>query len=386
MPSDDLEFRAKMNTSGFDAGVNKMIGGAKALKASFAGIFTVGAGAAFARELTNMAGDIKDTSIALNISTDALQGQQAALAMSGVDADKYRVAMGKLTEAQQAVIAGDEKMMKAFEALGLSFRDVADSPIDELLLKMADGFKRSDDHGKSFAATMDILGKGGNRMAAALAGGREEIEKMASEATKINPESVDILESSADAATEAYRRLKAEAANGIGSIVMWWANVADIIDNIIPKAQRAIPPTPPNLFDAQPPTPPGLDMREKKEDPREIRARVAGLKEDKKAEEELLKSENKRLESATKDIKKFNIADPNERREAIRKQRDIDRAEARDMRVVEAGERVRDARSGIGKLRAEEEKAARAVNISEITINKLAAAIAFENAKLITAP
>jgi len=363
-----------------DSSVNATAG---KMKAAFSGAIGVGAVAAFSKSIVDLSGDIKDTSLALNINTDKLQGQQSAFGQSGVNSEKYRAAMVKLLEAQESVIGGDEKMIKAFEALGLSFRDIADSTPDELILKMADGFKNAESHGKAFAATMDILGKGGSRMAAALRGGRDEIEEMAAAARKLSPEAVDVLEKSGDDATEAWRGTKVVVGETFSRIIEGWKAIGIFRNRVLGGGEIertdgfVEPPKPPPL----PPITP-----EKKEDPREIRARIEAKKEEMKQENDMLRMQQNRARSAQAAIDVFNNSTPDQRRQTIRDQRRADRAAAREMRMEEAGEKVRDARSGIGKLRQEAERAAKHINMSEETIDKLAKAIAAETDKLIVKP
>lgn len=187
-----LSFKSELDDSPFQKSLNRMQSGATgaaskigsafaAIGPAMAGVLSVGAAVNFGKSILDMAGDLQDTSDALNISTDALQGLQGAFSQSGTRAEQFRQGLGKLTENQQDAIAGNEKLLNSFSKLGIGFQDVANDAPDELILKIADGFKNAEDKGAAFAAVVDLLGKGGKSMASGLSQGREELEKLSSQ-------------------------------------------------------------------------------------------------------------------------------------------------------------------------------------------------------------
>ncbi len=378
----DLTFTSDMNDAGFRAGLSRMLSmttaAAGRIGNSLSGAFTIGALAMFGKSVTDLAGDLKDTSMALGMTTDELQGQQAAFATAGVSAEEYRAAMGKLTEAQQAVLGGDEKMRGAFEALGISFDQVANSSIGELLFKMADGFKNADDHGKAFAATVDILGKGGKKMAAGLAEGRKE---RSDAATKMSPSAVNTLEKAADDATEGFRKLKAAAGNAFAAILEGLEKV------LVDAPGQGLPPTPPDLEDPTRATP---------EDPRVTKQRIQDAKNDVKAADDQIKQADKRIEAGKERQRQYDRASADERRQMRRDQADDDRISRRRKRMDDRGER--ETTPGAKKRRDEIEAAAaqkkeaeatkeRAeTNLSEASMSSLAQKIGVEIDKIVVRP
>lgn len=378
MAANDLEFKAGLNDSAFQAGLKRMEaaagkaakGVANTMAGYAAGALSIGKLVSFGSDIVDIASDIHDVSAALNISTDALQGQQAAFAMAGVDAEKYRMGMFKISEAQQAVINDDDKMRTAFETLGMSFEQVASSGVDELVYRMADGLSSAEDHGKALSAVLDILGsKSGTRFAQALIQGRSELQGFAESAKKIKPDAIVALEKAGDAASEAMRQLKVEAAG--------------VMANEAIKKQ---------IGAGQPPQVKPLSKLSAK-DPRLLREQMEDKERNKAEAERALEKADDRLTASREAIDNFNSMTPDERRESIRSQRDADRIAARESRILKSEGRIKDARSGIGKLRKEEAaanfaqgQAAGQVSILTDDINALAKAIAGENAKLITAP
>lgn len=378
MAANDLEFKAGINDSAFQAGLKRMESAANraaknvgsTLAGYAAGAFSISKLVSFGTDIVDIASDIHDVSAALNISTDALQGQQAAFSMAGVDAEKYRMGMFKISEAQQAVINDDDKMRDAFGALGISFEQIASAGVDELVYRMADGLKSAEDHGKALSAVLDILGsKSGTRFAQALIQGREELQGFAESAKKIKPDAIVALEKAGDAAAEAMRGLKVEAAG--------------VMANEAIKKQIAA---------GQPPQVKPLS-KIAAQDPRIIREKMEANEKAKDAAERAFEQADEKLQASRDAITDFNMMTPDERREARRAERDMERITNRESRILKKEGLVKDARSGIGRLRRAEMEAnfnageaAKKVTIATDDIDKLAKAISTENAKLITAP
>ena len=397
----DLTFTSTLNDAGFKAGLDRMLGTATAMSGRISGVlagaFSVTAIAMFGKSLTDMAGDIKDTSMALGMSTDALQGQQAALAQAGISAEQYRTGMGKLLDAQQALIANDPKIRAAFEALGLSFEEVANTPVDELLLRMADGFQNADSHGKAFAATMDIMGKGGNRFASALAGGREEIEKFAAAADKLTPDAVNALEKAGDNAAEAFRRLKVAAGDTLYKIMEGWdaigAGIQRALGGDIERTDgwQEAGKLPDYL---KRPSDAATDPQAAKD----YAKREMDLLKAKKSEaDERLKQADKKLEAADEKQRQYDFASPDERRQMRRDEADTSREERRRDRIRKS-QTVRDTRPGSRERRREMEDATKEqynaakdaknaeVELSAASIQSLATAFGAEVDKVIVRP
>jgi len=178
-------------------------GAMSGLGAKLTAIFSVGFFVNAIRGAVNFADALQDTSDALNISAESLQGLQGAFAQAGVGQEQFRSGMSKLNQSVQDARDGNEKMIGDFARLGVTWKDIRDKSPEEILYLIADGMKNSKDPTEALASAMSVLGKAGKSMAAELRQGGDALKSHASEVSKLSDEEVAAVGALADAWTGA---------------------------------------------------------------------------------------------------------------------------------------------------------------------------------------
>ena len=155
--------------------LNKSVGG---LKTAVAGLLGTAALGALAGKLRSTADDIGKLATSLNIGTDSVQKFRFAAQLGGTEIGAFDAAIRKFAIKSGEAFEGVTNAVDAFNRLGVSFKDASGNllPLDELLLRTAEGFKRIKNSGEEAAIANDLFGQKGVRMLAFLTQGREAIE------------------------------------------------------------------------------------------------------------------------------------------------------------------------------------------------------------------
>ena len=155
--------------------LNKSVGG---LKTAVAGLLGTAALGALAGKLRSTADDIGKLATSLNIGTDSVQKFRFAAQLGGTEIGAFDAAIRKFAIKSGEAFEGVNSAVDAFNRLGVSFKDASGNllPLDELLLRTAEGFKRIKNSGEEAAIANDLFGQKGVRMLAFLTQGREAIE------------------------------------------------------------------------------------------------------------------------------------------------------------------------------------------------------------------
>ena len=155
--------------------LNKSVGG---LKTAVAGLLGTAALGALAGKLRSTADDIGKLATSLNIGTDSVQKFRFAAQLGGTEIGAFDAAIRKFAIKSGEAFEGVTSAVDAFNRLGVSFKDASGNllPLDELLLRTAEGFKRIKNSGEEAAIANDLFGQKGVRMLAFLTQGREAIE------------------------------------------------------------------------------------------------------------------------------------------------------------------------------------------------------------------
>ena len=229
MSTESLEFKSSLDSSAFARGLRSMEEGAnkagdkiassftdaaKGGVASLAAAFSVGAIVAFGKSVMDFAGDLQDSSDAMGITTDALQGLNAVFLAGGSDAETTKKGLITLTRSLQDIATtADGPARKALDALGISFADIAGLTADEALYVVADAMKAATDKGAALDAAMTLLGKAGSKMAPALFGGAAAMREIAATSPKISDEDIKAIADMGDAWDALGTSIKVAAAN-----------------------------------------------------------------------------------------------------------------------------------------------------------------------------
>jgi len=191
--------------SAFTAG--GVIGGIGVLAA---GVMSAG------KAILDFAGSLADSSDALGITTDALQGLNAVFLAGGSNAETTQKGLITLTRSLQDIATtADGPARKALDALGISFESIAGLTADEALYVIADAMKNASDHGAALDAAMTLLGKAGAKMAPALFGGAEAMREMAKESPKVSDEDLKSIADAGDKIDALVTSIKVYGANAV---------------------------------------------------------------------------------------------------------------------------------------------------------------------------
>jgi len=112
--------RAQSAASGLGKGINSHLGsGFKSLGANMAAAFSVAAVTSFASKVAETAGEIKDLSEFLGVSTDEVQRLQIAAEEANIPFSKIIGAFQNLEKKKAEALTGDDKAMGLFGMLGI---------------------------------------------------------------------------------------------------------------------------------------------------------------------------------------------------------------------------------------------------------------------------
>ena len=215
MSTESLEFKSSLDSSAFARGLRQMEAGAnkagskiassfesmaKGGVASLAAAFSIGAIVSFGKSVMDFAGDLQDSSDAIGITTDSLQGLNAVFLAGGSNAETTKKGLITLTRSLQDIATtADGPARKALDALGISFEDIAGLTADKAMYVIADAMMAATDKGAALDAAMTLLGKSASQMAPALFGGSESMKAVAKAAPKIPPEQIKSIADFGDA-------------------------------------------------------------------------------------------------------------------------------------------------------------------------------------------
>lgn len=222
----DVKVKVTAETAALEAGLKKAKGDvdkfAKETEGAFTGmqsklaaVFTVRAFVGAVKGAIDFAGAIKDTSDALSISEENLQGLQGAFNKSGVSSEQFGKAMTKLNESVQSARDGSESALESFGRLGIKWEDIRDKSPEDILFLISEGMKNAKNPTEALTAAMDLLGKNGKRMIGELKGGSDALREHADEISKLTTQEVE----SIDALGDAWDQLVISAKVGGGKFV-----------------------------------------------------------------------------------------------------------------------------------------------------------------------
>lgn len=158
------------------------------------GMQMLNAGAAAAGGLVSMskaaadyAGDMKDMARATGVGFEEIQELAYAAKMSGIEADKLKVAFVKLDKAMTEAASGNKTYLQTFSDLGIQLRDSEGNlrKPNEIFEEVAELFSKTEDSAAKTALAYELFGKSGADLIPMLNDGKagmEEWFRMAREA------------------------------------------------------------------------------------------------------------------------------------------------------------------------------------------------------------
>ncbi len=167
-------------------------------------------------------GALKDMSEQSDVTTDELQQSGKALGGVGIGLEKLFPAMERLGAARKAAAEGDEKAQDRFDRFGISLKQLQDPALRTIDLMKMLGKVSKDLNPADRTALSELLGKGGGRMAGALADFSESNGQVGIEAKNI--EAIDRLDK---ASSRWIKSFKAGVANIFGDLIQQGEFVVD---------------------------------------------------------------------------------------------------------------------------------------------------------------
>jgi len=148
------------------------------LKGAVAGLIGAAALGSLANNIRQSADDIGKLSTALGIGTGAIQRLRYAAQLGGTDIGAFDQSLRKFATVTGDAKQGLKEAVDGFNNLGVSFTDVNGKilPLNELLLRVSDGFMKIKGSGEEAAIVTDLFGRAGVKMLPFLIQGREAIE------------------------------------------------------------------------------------------------------------------------------------------------------------------------------------------------------------------
>ncbi len=159
-----------------------IIGGIAAIGA--AAVKTTKAMWGLGRETIEVADQIAKTSRQLGIASDSYQELAYAVGLGGASEKDFDNALQQLNRQMESARSGNSKAAKAFEALGVSMKDVKSLNTEEMFIRLSDALSDVDDVAAKTKTTMTLFGDGGQKVATAIAGGSRELQRLRDEAKK----------------------------------------------------------------------------------------------------------------------------------------------------------------------------------------------------------
>ena len=185
----------------------------------------------FGKKLFEFGSDIKNTAMALNLSTDSVQGLGGAFEQTGASSEQFKNGVIKLNQSLQEARDGNEKMIGDFERLGVTWADIRDKSPEEILYLIADGMHDAKDKTEALAAAMGLLGKGGKALAAGLSGGGEELKHHADEVTKATDKELERVKELEVAYNSLIHTLSIYAMKAVVDVANIPENAAKVVEN-----------------------------------------------------------------------------------------------------------------------------------------------------------
>lgn len=192
---------------------NESIGLFGSAMSKLSGLFAVGAVTGYIRSIVDMGGALRDQSVALDISAKSIQELNYAFSQSGAKANDVTNSLIKLNQSIADAKMDTGSAREAFEALGISWQEIANSSPEEILMLIAEGAKNAGNSTDALNAIVDLLGKSGKKMAAGLKEGAEGIAALRKEAVTLTDKQVKDIDAVGDAWGRATNAVKAYGAS-----------------------------------------------------------------------------------------------------------------------------------------------------------------------------
>lgn len=238
--ADDIRLQFGADTSGADAGIEKVKGeltslkdpiqsiveGFEKLKDTIIDVFAIEQLAAFTEKTATMGAEINRLQIQFGMSAQQVQGWMIALQAAGEGPEALKAAIIRLQENISLAIQGSGRQRAAFQDLGITVNNLKDSygNMNGFLELFAERFKQTGADSNRVADAYNTVGRGVANLIPLFAGGAEAIEKFQKDAEEfaIPQDSLDKLadtEEKIAVLSAAFRDLAATIATDLKPII-----------------------------------------------------------------------------------------------------------------------------------------------------------------------
>lgn len=127
---------------------------------------------------------IAKTSRQLGINAEAYQELAYAAGLGGASEEDFSQALQNLNKQMESAASGNKKAQQAFKSLGVSMAEVKSMNTEEMFMRLSDALSEVDNVAAHTKTTMALFGGGGTKVAEAISGGADALERMRAEAKK----------------------------------------------------------------------------------------------------------------------------------------------------------------------------------------------------------
>lgn len=219
-------------------------GFATAAVAAFAGL--VGALPDIARQVAEQADALEESAEAAGMTAQSYQQLQSAMALAGVDAQKFASGIAKLNTSIVAAAQGSPKVSDAFKRLGISVTDANGNlkTTEEVIRELNTAFKEFPAGPERSALAVELLGRAGAQWIPALTSDLDELKQHAEDAGAVMSEGLrgaaEGFERSSEMLDQSLQGLRNTIAEGL--LPAWAAfkeSMSAMIDQMLTAEERA---------------------------------------------------------------------------------------------------------------------------------------------------
>jgi hypothetical protein len=161
----EIKGTAKLDASGWEAGLSRMKQGASSFAASAIGRFTavtaviaaISKVVSFVGESMKEAASLDRTAKILGMSSGKVEGIRDMVEATGASGEGFQQKMAKMVDSQEEAVKGNKQMIDSFMRLGVSISELSTLSPEQLLLRVAQGAQTS---GTAVSDLNNIMGKG----------------------------------------------------------------------------------------------------------------------------------------------------------------------------------------------------------------------------------
>lgn len=222
--------------------MERAFGAAKGAFAGFVSAVTVGSIVAAGQRALDYAASLGEVAQQLGISTDALQTYQFAATQAGLSQDEMRSALQRLTRTLGEAKVGGDSAVRAFRAIGITGRELANLTTEQAMRRIADAVASIPDPTKRAALEVEFFGKAGQKLDTMLAGGSAAIDGLAASANQLgivlSAEQIQKADETADKLAALKTVLEARIAGVVADNADSILKLADAVGKLADQASR----------------------------------------------------------------------------------------------------------------------------------------------------